>query len=251
MPLRNDICKKVCYLSIHNESFFHRVLISTVSDVFLRHMRNCQKDQTDDLRRTANKFKSRTKKKRACDSCAKSKARCDYQIPCERCHRKSLKCEKSRKGYEDPYAMYSITTPANADIELEPLMQSGKDGNMAANPSYVEAPPAEVNVRSPETECLGQSETFYQRQQEEEVNSMALACSASPAGDESVGAFLNSNPLFTGFDIPASETVNSMHPDPASIYFASIGNLEQLFDPLSHSRAFQGKSRGIGGFYRC
>ena len=73
-----------------------------------------------------SKTRSRTKTKRACDECAKARAKCDYQAPCDRCKKKSLNCEKTRKGYEDPYAMYSIATPATTPpVVVEPEVERG------------------------------------------------------------------------------------------------------------------------------
>ena len=71
-----------------------------------------------------------TRTKRACDRCAKSKLRCNYQRPCGRCTTKKLVCEFTRPGYEDPYKKYGI--------RHEPENISSQDDSISVNPSCIE-----------------------------------------------------------------------------------------------------------------
>lgn len=214
------------------------------SDVFVRHMRGCQKGLSDTARRLANKSKSRTKTKRACDECAKAKAKCDHQKPCDRCRRKSLKCEKTRNGYEDPYSIYSVQNPAPIDIEVENPAHNNTE-NIIADYGYViphlENPLMDTTVRVSEATCPEQYQAYFRQQQIEEANNMALTCLPSPHSDKNSEACYNMPPLFADYGFPDDDDSIAKESDPVSIYFASVGNLEYLFNPQSQSKLVQGK----------
>ena len=53
-------------------------------------------------------LKKQTRVKRACDSCAKQKLKCTFQVPCDHCTRKQLLCTHTRAGYVDPYEGFRI-----------------------------------------------------------------------------------------------------------------------------------------------
>ena len=109
----------------------------TVSDVLLRHIRTCeQAQQTSDLPHPGSEKQSRSKK--ACNRCAEAKVRCNALQPCQRCEKKSLSCEYTRKGYSDPYEEFRILEnkfdsnpprPAPASRSLGPA--SSSYGNIA------------------------------------------------------------------------------------------------------------------------
>ena len=218
------------------------------SDVFVRHMRGCQKGLSDKDQRLGNKSMARTKTKRACDECAKTKAKCDHQKPCDRCQRKSLKCEKTRNGYEDPYGMYWIQNPNPSSIsEVEDSSPRDSIVNISADDGYpvanLEHSLMDSTVHVAEATHHEEDQAFSQHQQIEEPNNMVLTCLPSQLSDKNSGACFNEPHLFTdNFAFPDNGDGLSLDPDPASAYFSSVVNLDHLFNPQSQPKLLQGKS---------
>ena len=217
------------------------------SDVFVRHIRGCQKGLSDKDRCLGNKSMARTKTKRACDECAKTKVKCDLQKPCNRCRRKSLKCEKTRNGYEDPYSMYGIQNPYPSSSDIEVENSTPKDNNVIKSAdhgyavAHLEPPLMETIVHISEATHHEQDQTYSQQQQIEQPNTMALTCLPSPPSDNNSDACFNIPHLFTdNFVFPDDEDGVAQEADPASIYFSSVVNLDHFFNPQSQSKLLQG-----------
>lgn len=198
-------------------------------------MRGCQHGLRDDSWKSADESRSRTKTKRACDECARAKAKCDYQVPCNRCKRKSVKCEKTRKGYEDPYAMYSVP------ITAKNVAPSGTTDIMIIPDENVEA--SSASAAPPVLGCTsleggGPEQASFTPQPNDDPSAMMLDSPRSPPRDRSLEA-LDKTPgtFFADCDFATmdpSEMV--LQPDPASLYFASMGTLDQLFHPQDLSK---------------
>ena len=218
------------------------------SDVFVRHMRGCQKGLTDSAQRLGTKSMVRTKTKRACDECAKTKAKCDHQKPCTRCVRKSLTCEKTRNGYEDPYGMYRIQnsdepTPSEAEdpSPLNIIVNSSAEFNYPV--ANLELPLTDDIVHVAKALYHEQDQAYSCCQQIEESNSMALTYLPSPPSDENSDASVSMPQIFTdSFLFSDGGEGLALELDPASIYFSSVANLDHLFSPQSQPKLLQGKS---------
>lgn len=81
------------------------------SDALSRHLRQCEIAQLDTAvteKIESVGLKKQTRVKRACDSCAKQKLKCTFQVPCDHCHRKQLPCTYTRGGYVDPYEDFRV-----------------------------------------------------------------------------------------------------------------------------------------------
>ena len=105
-----------------------------ISDVLAQHLRRCdtQMNPTNQSLENAPKQRSRTKK--ACDQCAKSKSKCDSQDPCSRCSRQQILCQYTRDGPLDLYSSYRITnngppSPAQRPVELFPPLNENEIDN--------------------------------------------------------------------------------------------------------------------------
>ena len=197
---------------------------------------------SDGFWRIASEARSQTKTKRACDRCARAKAKCDYQVPCSRCNRKSLKCEKTRKGYEDPYAMYVVTDTA------KDVAQSGNVETSTTTYSCAPAPSTSAAVSLSNSVYIEQGLLYPEqeqrrRQQDDATNAMTLACQPSPPIDELPGNIPQATGSPEDYDLPSDGSDMVLLTDPTSIYFASMGSLEQLFSPHDLSRVDQGASR--------
>ena len=93
-----------------------------------------------------------TRNKRACDQCAKSKLKCDFQVPCERCRNRSIVCEISREGHHDPYSSFSIAPMRNIESYAEREAQKGPvEPQNRQQPGLIEFPisPAASNDQHP------------------------------------------------------------------------------------------------------
>lgn len=207
------------------------------SDVFIRHMRGCRKALSDNASPLVNRSKPRTKTKRACDECAKAKTKCDHLNPCGRCRLKSLKCEKTREGYEDLYSNYSIQSQVLIDIEAENMTQRDNTDNIIFDYGY-EAPHLESPVANTTSQAL-------QQQQNGEQNNTAVTCLPSPPNDMFSEACFHITDLFTGYNLPGDEDGIALDQYPTSIYFASIGNLEALFNPHGQSEFSEGNFKRL------
>ena len=210
------------------------------SDVFVRHMRGCQKGLSDNSWSPANRSKSRTKTKRACDECAKAKAKCDQPNPCDRCRRKSLNCEKTRNGYEDPYSTYSIQNLASTDIELENSASTENADNIITDyghvASYLDIPSIDTTVHVSAAIPHGQDQAYLRQQQIEKPNNPTFTCLPSPPSEENSETCFNMPDLFAPYGLARDALDIPFEPDPASIYFTSVGNLEYLFNSQSQSK---------------
>ena len=211
------------------------------SDVLVRHMRGCQRGSNDSARRLANKSKSRTKSKSACDECAKAKTKCDHQNPCDRCRQKSLKCEKTRTGYEDPYGIYRLPNTSSTDIEAEHSAHTDDtDADYGFVLPHLESPSRATTVHVSETARHEQDEAYFGLNQIEEQNNMALSCLPSPPNDKNSEACLNMQQFLVGCGLPDSAQGIISEPDPSSIYFASVEDLGYLFNNQSQFKPVQG-----------
>ena len=186
-------------------------------------MRGCEKGLSDHARRLAHHSKSQTKTKRACDECAKAKAKCDGQKPCYRCRRKAVKCEKTRNGYEDPYGIYSIQNPAGVDIIVDTSPSDAQSSHKDSGHTNPEVGYAAPHLETPSVlsavTCHDQ-ETYFSPH--EAPNNMALV----PPIDKD----LNMSHFFGDYGLADDEELSS-ELDPTSIYFSSVGGLDYLFNP--------------------
>ena len=186
-------------------------------------MRRCEKGLSDHERRLVHRSKSQTKTKRACDVCAKSKAKCDGQEPCDRCRRKAIKCGKTRNGYEDPYGIYSIQNPVAVDIQLDNSSSDPKtlhNDNDHSN-SEVDYAAPHLNKPSVHSTATRHDQDTYSPHHEA-PNNMALVL---PSGKD-----FNMSHLFGDHGLADDEELCS-ELDPASVYFSSVGSLDYLFNP--------------------
>ena len=210
-------------------------------------MRGCQKGLADSALRIGTESITRTKTKRACDECAKTKAKCDHQKPCARCMRKSLKCEKTRNGYEDPYSMYRIQNsnePTPSETEnpspLNIIVSSSTEFNHPV--ANLELPLTDGTVHVAKSINHEQNQAYSRSQQIEESNSMALTSLPSPPSDENSDACLSMPQLFTDNFLFSDDADDlALELDPASIYLSSVANLDHLFTPQCQSKLLQGK----------
>jgi len=217
------------------------------SDVFVRHMRGCQKGLTDKDPRLWTKSTVRTKTKRACDECAKTKAKCDHQNPCTRCVRKFLTCEKTRNGYEDPYGMYRIQNSyPSSTSEVEDPSPRDNIANTSAEFDYPvanqEPPLMDAIVNVAEATHQEQDQAYSRSQRVEEPNSMAVTYLPSPpSGEDSEACFAMPHLFTDNFVFPDGGDGHDLELDPASVYFSSAVNLDYLFNPQSQAKLYQGK----------
>ena len=186
-------------------------------------MRGCGKGLSDNTRRLLHRSKSQTKTKRACDECAKTKAKCDGKRPCDRCRRKAIKCEKTRNGYEDPYSIYSIQNPVTVDAAVDAYSSVVETSHKDSNPTNSEFDYAAPPLNTPAvhfTATVHDQGTYFPPG--EAPNNMALVLSSDKD--------FNMSHLFGDYGLADDEELSS-EPDPASIYFSSIGSLDDLFNP--------------------
>jgi hypothetical protein len=178
-------------------------------------MRGCLSDGD---RLLVHRSKSQTKTKRACDECAKTKAKCDGKTPCGRCRRKAIKCEKTRNGYEDPYSMYTIQNPVTMDVEVDAssggVENSRKDSNPTNPAPHLDTPSVQL------TATVHDQETYFPPH--ETPNNTALVL---PSDQD-----FNISQFFGDYSLADDEELSS-EPDPASIYFSSVSSLDYLFHP--------------------
>ena len=234
-------------------------------------MRICQPGLSEKIRSSDSKTRSLNKTKRACDECAKAKAKCNYRIPCDRCHRKSIKCKKTRKGYEDPYSIYSIATPATTPpvntvevapeevpgaecqpivAEEEPVTERIIDNGVALcpNPVVMMHPIDPALGQVAETMCISESEatSLSQEQTDKEQNAATLMLSPSSQltqVQDNSPIFIDHTSMMTEFDLSGSNCSFGPHSaDPVSLHLASMGNLDLLLNPQSQYEPIQGLS---------
>ena len=233
-------------------------------------MRICQPGLSDKLRSSDSKTRSLNKTKRACDECAKAKAKCNYRIPCDRCHRKSVKCKKTRKGYEDPYAIYSIATPATTppvitvevapakvpEAECQPI--AAEDEEPVADRIIdhgVTLCPNSVMMIHPidpalelvaETMCISENEATSLSQEPTDKDQNAATLMLSPSSQltqvqDNSPIFIDHTSMMTEFDLSGSScSFGPHHADPVSLHLASMGNLDLLLNPQSQYEPIQG-----------
>ena len=111
-----------------------------------QHLRNCPagKDDQQGLR-----LQKQQRTKRACDQCARSKSKCDSQIPCNRCRHRKFTCSYMRHGPQDMYAAYlvkseepsTLSSGCTSSIALD-LLTNAVGDTWSSSPSFVSLPPA-------------------------------------------------------------------------------------------------------------
>ena len=224
-------------------------------------MRTCQPGLAEKIRGSDRKVRSFHKTKRACDECAKAKAKCNYRVPCERCHRKSITCEKTRKGYEDPYAIYSIVSPVTTppttaevatgnltQIELQEAVERDSAdelilGSGVGLGSLVGIPPVDPALEMSDTLCIPEHEVgLSQNLSDGEQNGSALMLPPSPQTtqmrDDNSPIFMDHTGILTEYDVSAGNDCGvGTYTDPVSLHLASMGNLDLLLNPQSQYQA--------------
>lgn len=165
----------------------------------------------------------------------------------------------TRKGYEDPYAGYSIATPATTPPSTTPLgldklsevatqqgVEQGRvvdhiigNGVALGHGPVVMIPPLDAALQVVETMCISESEA-------------GLSQDLSDSGQDAMALTLPSPPHFTQvrdnssiYMDPASMGSNSdfcLDADLVSLHLASMGNLDQLLNPQNQYQPMQGFS---------
>ena len=98
--------------------------LTALSDMLVRHLRRCDvgRESQDQIAERAGEKRTRTK--RACDSCARAKSKCDGQEPCGHCSHHSFQCSYTRDAPVDLYKSYSIEHANPSSSVRDPTRRS-------------------------------------------------------------------------------------------------------------------------------
>ena len=176
----------------------------------------------------------------------------------------------TRKGYEDPYAVYSIATPAATpattpaattllgpekfpEVDTQQIVEQGPvvnhiiDNGVALGPGPVlMIPPVDPALHAAETMCISESEAgLSQELSDSQQNSMALTLPSSPPltqVHDNSSIYMDHASMMTEFDLSASNCSFGVDADPVSLHLASMGNLDLLLNPQNQYQPMQGVS---------
>ena len=108
MPLWQIFHSKVTPEPILIETLAFVPRLIQLSDVLAQHLRRCENHLNFPIESSERSPQQRRRTKKACDQCAKSKSKCDFQDPCSRCSGQLVECQYTRDGPLDLYSPYRI-----------------------------------------------------------------------------------------------------------------------------------------------
>ena len=163
----------------------------------------------------------------------------------------------TRKGYEDPYALFNIATPATTPppttevdiqqiVEPAPVFDRVIDNGAAlgVGPAVMMIPPVDPSLQLAGTTCIPESDAaLSQELSGSEQNAMALTLPPSPkmtqAHDNS-SIYMDNASMMTDFDLSGSDRSFGLDADPISLHLASMGNLDIFSNVQSGFQPMQG-----------
>lgn len=121
-------------LIIHADLLPYLLLLGLTlcSDVLARHLKRCKKGRKEQ-ESLAKHSSKQTRRKSACNRCARLKLKCDSQDPCYSCSSGSNQCEYTRQGYSDPYSCFQVRRGSSmselSDISLARSLEEVQSSN--------------------------------------------------------------------------------------------------------------------------
>ena len=172
----------------------------------------------------------------------------------------------TRKGYEDPYAVYSIATPATTPpvatvldpdeipaIDTQQIVEHGAvvdhivgNGIALGHGPGVMIPPLDPALQASETMSISESEAgLSQDLSDSGQNAMALTLPSSPQFTQvrdNSSIYMDHASMMKEFDLSGSNPNFCLDADPVSLHLASMGNLDLLLNPQNQYQPMQGFS---------
>ena len=172
----------------------------------------------------------------------------------------------TRKGYEDPYAVYSIATPATTppvapvlgpdktpEVDTQQIVEHGPvadhiigSGVALGHGPVVMIPPLDPALQVAETVSTSESEAgLSQDLSESGQNAMALTLPLPPQftqvrDDSSI--YVDHASMMEECDLSGSNSNFCLNAEPVSLHLASMGNLDLLLNPQNQYQPMQGFS---------